>query len=119
MGAIYLDHNATTGVRAEVRAAMAPFLEAELGNPSSLHAAGRRAREAMERAREEVARLCGADASEIVFTSGGTEANNLAIRGLALAVRATDPHRDRVIVTGLEHPSALAAVEALSSLGLQ
>jgi cysteine desulfurase len=78
---VYLDHAATTPVRPEARAAMAPFLEARFGNASSVHGAGRSARGALEDARERVAELIGAEPSEIVFTSGGTEADNLAVLG--------------------------------------
>ena len=79
---IYLDHNATTPVRPEVADAMAAALRGLPGNPSSVHAPGRAARAAIEEARAEVAALVGAEAEEIVFTSGGTEGNDLAIRGL-------------------------------------
>ena len=80
---IYLDHNATTPLAPEVAVAMAPYLGAEFGNPSSDHALGRRARQAVEEARASVAALIGAAPNEVVFTSGGTESNNLAIRGVA------------------------------------
>jgi cysteine desulfurase len=80
---IYLDYNATTPVAPEVLEAMLPYLREEFGNPSSTHPYGRRAREAVERARAQVAALLGARAEELSFTSGGTEANNLAIRGVA------------------------------------
>jgi cysteine desulfurase len=90
---IYLDHNATTPLTATARAAMAAALD-EPGNPSSLHAEGRRARELVERARDQVARAIGARREEIVFTSGGTEANNLALR---LGARAA--------ISAIEHPS--------------
>ena len=90
---IYLDHNATTPLLPAARAAMVAALD-ELGNPSSLHAEGRRARDRVERARDEVARAVGGRREEIVFTSGGTEANNLALRLGA-----------RVVVSAVEHPS--------------
>ena len=76
---VFLDHNATTPLEPEVLEAMLPFLRDARGNPSSRHAPGRAAREAIERAREQVARLAGSRPEEVVFTSGGTEANNLAI----------------------------------------
>lgn len=79
---IYLDYNATTPLAPEVVAAMQPFLTSAYGNPSSLHWAGKPGREAVETARRQVASLLDCSASEIVFTSGGTEANNLAIKGL-------------------------------------
>ncbi|HEX8953835.1 MAG TPA: aminotransferase class V-fold PLP-dependent enzyme, partial [Polyangia bacterium] len=92
MTRIYLDHNATTPLGAAARAAMVAALD-ELGKPSSLHAEGRRARELVERARDEVARVIGGRREEIVFTSGGTEANNLALR---LGARA--------LISAIEHP---------------
>ena len=83
MKTVYLDHCATTPLHPDVLKAMLPFLRNSFGNPSSIHALGRNAREAVEDARGKVAALIGANASEIVFTSGGTEANNLAIQGIA------------------------------------
>src|SRR5260370_40934329 len=82
---IYLDHNAGTPVRAAVREAIARLLREEHGNPASVHQSGQRARRILEAGRERVARLVGAPVRTIVFTSGGTEANNLAIFGAALA----------------------------------
>ncbi len=99
---IYLDHNATTPLAPEVLEAMTAALRDLGGNPSSTHAAGRTAREAVERARAEVAALIGATAEEIVFTSGGTEANDLAVRGTAAATG-----RRHAVSTPLEHPSVL------------
>ena len=84
-GPIYLDYNATTPVLPEVVDAMLPYLREHFGNPSSGHVYGRRAHAAVERARQQVAGLIGCDASDIIFTSGGTEANNLAIRGVTEA----------------------------------
>src|SRR4051812_31656706 len=107
---IYLDHNATTPVRAEVADAMAAALRALPGNPSSVHAAGRAARAALEAARADVAALIGAEVETIVFTSGGTEGNELAIRGL-LRARAV-AGRPHVVSSPLEHPSVLAALAA-------
>jgi cysteine desulfurase len=80
---IILDHNATTPVLPEILDAMMPYLKEEWGNPSSQHALGRNARAAVERAREQVASLIGAKHEEIIFTSGGTEATNLALAGTA------------------------------------
>jgi cysteine desulfurase len=114
---IYLDHNATTRLDPSARAAMAPFLDEEFGNPSSIHGAGRRARDAVERARDDVARLCGATRDELVFTSGGTEANQLAVRGAAEAARARDGRRGRVLVSAVEHPSAAGAAALLAARG--
>jgi cysteine desulfurase len=98
---IYLDHNATTPILPEVVDAMLPYLREHFGNPSSDHVYGRTAQAAVTRARAQVARLLGCDPDEIVFTSGGTEANNLAIRGVCEA-RADRPH---VVTTVIEHPA--------------
>ncbi|KFE68470.1 cysteine desulfurase family protein [Hyalangium minutum] len=98
---IYLDFNATTPVAPEVLEAMLPYLREEFGNPSSTHPYGRRARAAVERSREQVARLLDAHAEEILFTSGGTEANNLAIRG----VMAAQPERRHLLTSTIEHPA--------------
>jgi cysteine desulfurase len=98
---IYLDYNATTPVAPEVLEAMLPYLRDEFGNPSSTHPYGRRAKEAVDRARAQVAALVGARAEEIFFTSGGTEANNLAIRGVAEA----RPERRHLLTSTIEHPA--------------
>jgi cysteine desulfurase len=98
---IYLDHNATTPVLPEVVDAMLPYLREHFGNPSSGHVYGRRAHEAVARARGQVADLLGCDADEVIFTSGGTESNNLAIRGVVEA-RAERRH---VVTTVIEHPA--------------
>jgi cysteine desulfurase len=98
---LYLDHNATTPLLPEVVDAMLPYLREHFGNPSSGHAHGQRAREAVERARGQVALLVGAGADEIVFTSGGTESNNLAIRGVAEA----RPASRQLVTSAIEHPA--------------
>ncbi len=98
---IYLDHNATTPVLPEVVDAMLPYLHEHFGNPSSNHVYGHRAREAVAIARAQVAELIGCDPAEITFTSGGTEANNLAIRG----VSATRPERMHIVSSVIEHPA--------------
>lgn len=101
---VYLDHNATTPVADEVLEAMLPFLREHYGNPSSDHALGHRARRAVDEAREQVAALIGAEADEVVFTSGGTEASNLAILGST----AHAPHdRRRIVTTAVEHPATV------------
>lgn len=100
MQPVYLDYNATTPVAPEVLAAMMPFLTGGFGNPSSSHALGRQAHAAVERARAEVAELIGAEPDEILFTGGGTEANNLAIRGSL----APDDRR-AIVTTTIEHPA--------------
>lgn len=114
---IYLDHNATTPLRPEVRAAVVDALALQ-GNPSSVHALGRQARHAVETARAQVASLIGATAEEVVFCSGGTEGDHLAIRGLALAARqdrAGGPAH--VISSQLEHPAVAAALGELRREG--
>lgn len=99
---IYLDHNATTPVHPEVVEAMLPYLREHFGNPSSSHVYGRRAHHAVERARGQVAQLLGCQPDEVLFTSGGTEANNLAIRGAAEAVGTQRRH---VLTSVVEHPA--------------
>ncbi|WP_310451017.1 cysteine desulfurase family protein [Sulfuritalea sp.] len=101
---IYLDYNATTPVAPEVSAAMRPWIEEQFGNPSSSHIYGQRARQAVARAREAVAALIGAQADEIVFTGSATEANNLALLGVA---RAMAPHKRHLIVSAVEHPAVM------------
>lgn len=104
MSPIYLDYNATTPVDAAVLDAMLPYLRGEFGNPSSAHGLGSRAHDAVEAARAEVAVLIGATSDEIIFTSGGTEASNIAIRG---AVRMDDRRRD-IVTSTIEHPATEA-----------
>jgi len=111
---IYLDHHATTPLDPRVWEAMEPYGWEHFGNPSSLHAFGQRARQAVERAREQVAALLGAAAEEIVFTSGATEANNLAIQGVARSLA----DRGRHLITGqTEHPAVLEVCRALEKEG--
>ncbi|MGE0788025.1 MAG: cysteine desulfurase family protein [Sandaracinaceae bacterium] len=98
---IYLDHNATTPLLPEVVDAMLPYLREHFGNPSSGHVYGARARAAVAQAREQVAALLKCDADEIVFTSGGTESNNLAIRGVTEALE----RKSHVVTTVIEHPA--------------
>ena len=112
---IYLDNNATTQLAPEVRAAMIPYLDAAFGNPSSAHAAGREARIAVETARASVAGLLGADPSEIVFTSGGTESDNWAIR----SALAASPDKRHIITTRVEHEAVRKLCERLEREGLE
>ncbi len=114
MPTVYLDRIAATPLLPEVREAMAPFLGEAFGNPQSLHAAGRRAQEAVEAAREDVAALVGAKPAEIVFTASGTEANNFAVKGLALGQQARGRH---IVVSAVEHSSVLNSVKALERHG--
>ena len=116
MAKIYLDHVSATPLHPEVRAAMLPYLSEHFGNPSSMHDQGQEARDAVDGARAEVARLIGARPEEIVFTSGGTEANNLAVKGLALAHDAKGKH---VLVSAVEHVSVLNAAHALERFGFE
>jgi cysteine desulfurase len=111
---IYLDHAATTPMLPESIAAMTEEL-AQLGNPSSLHNAGRRARRVVEESREQIAEVFGARASEVIFTSGGTEADNLAVKGMFWARRAGDPRRVRVLTTAVEHHAVLDSVHWLAA----
>lgn len=111
----YLDYNSTTPVEPEVLAAMLPYLAENFGNASSIHSAGQAARSAVDRARESIASLIGAKPAEIVFTSGGTESDNLAILGIAAA--ATSPRR-HIITTAIEHHAILHAAQALEKQGI-
>jgi cysteine desulfurase len=111
---IYLDHNATTPVAPEVLDAMLPYLRDQYGNPSSDHPIGRRAAAAVDQARAQVAALIGAEPGEIVFSSGGTESNNLAIRGTA---SVADPTRRRIVTTSVEHPATTAPCQHLGTQG--
>jgi cysteine desulfurase len=108
MSFIYLDYNATTPIDPRVAEAMRPFLSGGFGNPSSTHAEGRKAKSALEEARRGVARCLGCSPSEVVFTSGGSESNNLAIRGLVEARGG-----GHVITSAVEHPAVLEVVLAL------
>jgi cysteine desulfurase len=109
---IYLDHNATTPVAPEVLDAMLPYLERAFGNPSSAHEYGAAAKEAVENARAQLAALLGCAPTDIVFTASGSEADNLAIKGAALARLG---ERDHVITSAIEHPAVLGACRYLES----
>ncbi|GBD00270.1 Cysteine desulfurase NifS [bacterium HR17] len=114
---VYLDYNATTPVDPAVREAMLPFLSGEFGNPSSVHPPGRRVRKAVEHAREQVAQLLNAaDPAEIVFTSGATEANNMALLGTTLLAGRTSGH---IITTQIEHPCVLGVCQFLERCGFR
>ncbi|HEX2765900.1 MAG TPA: cysteine desulfurase family protein [Candidatus Limnocylindria bacterium] len=112
--AIYLDHAATSPLRPEVLEAMLPYLTEHHGNPSSIHASGRRARQGLDEARETIAALIGCRPREIVFTSGGTEADNLAVKGLAWAGSATGRH---VITSSVEHKAVMNSAAMLERHG--
>jgi cysteine desulfurase len=111
----YLDYNATTPVDPEVLAAMMPYLGENFGNASSIHSAGQAARGAVDRARESVAALIGAKPAEIVFTSGGTEGDNLAVFGVASALPTSRRH---IITTTIEHHAVLHSCQALEKQGI-
>lgn len=113
---IYADHAATTALSKRALAAALPFLQGKYGNASSVYAFGKRARQAIERARRQVAEAVGAAASEILFTAGGSEGNNTVLRGVA--ERAwREGRRVHIVVSAIEHPSVLAPCRALAKLG--
>ncbi|MCR3884910.1 MAG: cysteine desulfurase NifS [Methanothrix sp.] len=116
MKRIYMDHAATTPLAPEVLEAMIPYFSQRYGNPSSLHSFGREAREAVEEARAEVAALLNAEPSEIYFTSGGTESDNLAIKGIARRNRKKGRH---IITSSIEHPAVLEVCKALTREGFE
>jgi cysteine desulfurase len=109
---VYLDHAATTPISAPALAALTSELSRS-GNPSSLHGSGRRARRGVEEARETLARAAGAHPSEVIFTSGGTEADNLAVKGLYWARIAEDPRRTRILASPVEHHAVQDTIEWL------
>jgi cysteine desulfurase len=117
MERVYFDYNATTPLAPEVAAAMRPFMEEAYGNPSSLHWAGQRARAAIDRSRSQVAALLHCEPAEVVFTSGGTEANNSALAGVFFKSRKeTPPH---FIISSVEHPSISNVASFLERLGAE
>jgi cysteine desulfurase len=111
---IYLDFNASTPIGPEAAEAMRPFLTDHYGNPSSLHWAGAPAKDAVEKARGQVAGILGCDPTEVIFTSGGSEANNHAIKGVCFANRDRGEH---IITTAVEHPATLSPCRFLETLG--
>src|SRR5882762_647722 len=113
MSAVYLDHAATTPMHPAAIEAMTAVL-ATVGNASSLHTTGRAARRRMEEARETLAQLLGGRPSEVIFTAGGTESDNLAVKGIFWARRDADPRRRRIITTPIEHHAVLDAIEWLA-----
>ncbi|MEN2983583.1 MAG: cysteine desulfurase NifS [Dictyoglomaceae bacterium] len=116
MKRIYLDYAATTPIRPEVWSAMEPFLKEIYGNPSSLHSFGRESRVAIEEAREKIAKAISAKPEEIIFTSGGTEANNMVLKGVAFALQDKGKH---IITTSIEHHSVLEPCHFLEKLGFE
>ena len=116
MKRIYMDHAATTSTDVEVVEAMEPFFTQKYGNPNSIHSFGQEAREAVEEAREKIARLIGANPSEIVFTAGGTEADNYAIKGIAWANQKKGNH---IITSQIEHHAVLHSCQFLEKHGFK
>jgi len=116
MKRIYMDHAATTPLAPEVLEAMIPYFSERYGNPSSLHSFGREAREAVDDARTEVAALLNAEPSEIYFTSGGTESDNLALKGIA---RKNTKKGRHIITSSIEHPAVLEVCKALTREGFE
>ena len=116
MKPIYLDYNATTPIAKEVADAMRPYLDNYFGNPSSAHSFGVKTKTAIEKARSQIARLIGCKTSEIVFTSGGTESNNYAIKGIALANKTRGNH---IITSAIEHPAVLEVCKYLEQNGFE
>jgi len=115
---IYLDYAASTPVDQKVKKAMLPFLRSEFANPSSVHQLGQRARAAVESAREQVAQFLSCFANEIVFTSGATEANNLAIQGIAKSSKFQDTNfKPHIITSAIEHESVLVPIKELEKEG--
>ena len=113
---IYMDHNATTPIDERVLSAMLPYLKEEFGNPSSIYLLAQRARRAVEEAREKLAKLLNADPKEIIFTSGGTESDNFAIKGIAYANQAKGKH---IITSQIEHHAVLNTCKFLEKQGFQ
>jgi cysteine desulfurase len=111
---IYLDYNASTPIDPEVRETMLPFLSEHYGNPSTTHWAAKPAKEALEKARTQVARLLKCESSEIVFTSGGSESNNYVLKGVYSALKGKGNH---IITTKIEHPAIMQPCRYLESLG--
>ncbi len=113
---IYLDHNATTMIAPEVAEAMEPYIKEVFGNPSSSHALGEKAKIAIEESRSTVADLIGARPSEIIFTSGGTESNNMVLKGV---VDLKEPESNHIIISAIEHPSIINPAIYLMELGVE
>jgi len=116
MEPIYLDYNATTPIAKEVADAMRPFLDAYFGNPSSVHTYGVKTKMAVEKARRQVLELINCEPSEIIFTSGGTESNNYAIKGIAMANRQKGNH---IITSAVEHPAVFEVCRYLGQQGFE
>ncbi len=116
MKSVYLDHSATPPIREEVLEAMVPYFSDAFGNASSIHTPGQRARQALENARKGVASIISADSREVIFTSGGTESDNLAIKGIAYAKQGKGKH---IVTTSIEHPAVLNCCHYLEEEGYE
>src|SRR6185295_1748087 len=114
MKPIYLDYNASTPIDPAVAAAMRPYLSDNYGNPSSGHWAATPAKAALDTARAQVAKLLGCESDEVIFTSGGSEANNLAIKGVFFALKDQGNH---IVTSAIEHPATVAPCRFLQGLG--
>lgn len=114
---IYLDHNATTPLAKEALEAMLPFLGDEYANPSSAHSAGMAIKQAVSKARGQVAALVGAKSTEVIFTGSATEATHMAVLGALRALAVSAPRRRRIVTSAVEHPSTMALMADLKSLG--
>lgn len=112
MASVYFDHNSTTALKPKVLEAMMPYMTKQYGNPASQHGYGRNAREAIEQARQQVARAVGAQASQVVFTASGTEANNFAITGIA-----SNLDQQQILTSSIEHPCVSNPAKAMQSRG--
>ncbi len=116
MRKVYLDNTATTPLLPEVREAMMPFFDEAFGNPSSLHEWGDAAREALDNARAQVAQLIGANSEEIIFTGSGTESNNFAVKGLAMAQQNKGKH---IVISAIEHFSVMNSARTMEKIGFE
>jgi cysteine desulfurase len=117
MANVYFDHNSTTTIRPEVLSAMLPFMQSQHGNPTSRHVFGRNARDAVEAARAQVAKAVGVQASQVVFTSGGTEANNFAVHGITAGSARNGFDKGQILTSAVEHPCVSKPALALQAHG--
>ncbi len=119
MANVYFDHNSTTAIKSEVLNAMLPFMQSQHGNPTSRHVFGRNARDAVETARAQVAQAVGVQASQVVFTSGGTEANNFAVHGITAGLVRNGFEKGQILTSAIEHPCVSKPAQALQANGWQ
>ncbi len=119
MANAYFDHNSTTAIRPEVLNVMLPFMQSQHGNPTSRHIFGRNARDAVEDARAQVAKAIGVQTSQVVFTSGGTEANNFAVHGITAGLTRNGFEKSQILTSAIEHPCVGKPAQALQAHGWQ